>query len=138
MKPSTSLRTLQVCTALLGVVPLLTGLVGLAGLSDPIYADAHLPAHALLDGNLRFLSGVWLGLGAAVLWLVPRIASQTALFRILWGMIFLGGLGRLLSMLFAGWPPLPFVGFTLLELLGAPLFIVWQTRVARQVALGQA
>ena len=122
--------TLQIATALLGLVPLLTGLVGMAGLGDPLYAAADLPANSLLDSNLRFLSGVWCGLGLAVLWMVPRIATQTVLFRALWGMIFLGGVGRLLSMLYVSWPPLRFVAFTALEIIGAPLFVLWQTRLA--------
>ncbi len=125
-------RPLQVLTAILGAVPLLTGFVGLFGLSDPIYASANLPANALLDSNLRFLSGVWLGLGLAVMWLVPRIDSQTVLFRVLWGMIFLGGVGRLLSMFFVGWPPAPFIAFTVLEIVGAPIFIAWQARLSKQ------
>lgn len=126
-----SKRLLQIATAILGAVPVLTGIVGMFGLDDPIYAALGLPANALLDGNLRFLSGVWLGLGLAVFWLIPRIETQTILFRVLWGMIFLGGVGRLLSMLFVGWPPPPFIAFTVLEIVGAPLFVWWQARVAR-------
>ncbi len=123
-------RPLQIATAILGAVPVLTGAVGLMGLSDPLYASAAIPAQALLDSNLRFLSGIWLGLGLAVFWLIPRIEQQTVLYRVLWGMIFFGGIGRLLSMAFAGLPPLPFVGFTVLEIVGAPIFVLWQARVA--------
>jgi hypothetical protein len=124
-------RLLQILTAILGAVPVLTGMIGLFGLSDPIYASANLPANALLDSNLRFLSGVWLGLGLAVFWLIPRIETQTVLFRVLWGMIFLGGIGRLLSMLFLGWPPIPFIAFTVLEIVGAPIFVAWQARLGK-------
>ena len=100
------------------------------GLADPIYATAGLPPHPLLDSNLRFFGGLWLVSGLAMFWLIPRIDSETALFRALWLMIFAGGVGRLLSFILAGSPPWPFVGFTLLELAGAPLFIVWQARLA--------
>jgi hypothetical protein len=123
-------RALQIATGVLGAVPVLTGLIGMFGLSDPIYAAAGIPANALLDSNLRFFSGVWLGLGVAIYWLIPRIEVQTILFRVVWGMIFVGGLGRLLSMLFLALPPIPFIGFTVLELVGAPVFIAWQARVA--------
>ena len=123
-------RPLQVVTALLGVVPLLTGLITMLGVADPLYASAGVPALPLLDSNLRFFGGVWLGLGIAILWLVPRIESETALFRMIWGAIFLGGVGRLLSIILVGAPPVPFIGFTALELVGAPLFIYWQHRVA--------
>jgi hypothetical protein len=46
-------------------------------------------------------------------------------------MIFIGGIGRLLSMIMLGWPPVAFVAFTAIEIVGAPLFIWWQSRVAR-------
>lgn len=124
-------RLLQILTAFLGAIPILTGVVGLFGLSDPLYADAGLPANLLLDSNLRFLNGAWLGLGLTVIWLIPRIETQTVLFRVLWGMIFLGGVGRLFSMLFLGWPPIPFVAFTVLEIVGAPIFVAWQARLAK-------
>ena len=124
-------RGLQIATGLLGVIPVVTGIITMCGLSDPIYAAANIPANALLDSNLRFFGGVWLGLGLALYWLIPSIDRQTILFRVLWGMIFLGGIGRLLSMFFLGWPPLPFVGFTALEIIGAPFFIWWQARLER-------
>ena len=124
-------RGLQIVTALLGAIPVLTGIITMFGLSDPIYASAGIPANALLDSNLRFFGGVWLGLGLALYWIIPNIDKQTLLFRVLWGMIFLGGIGRLVSMIFLGLPPLPFVGFTILEIVGAPLFIWWQARLAR-------
>jgi hypothetical protein len=123
-------RLLQVMTAGVGAIAVVTGVLGLFGLSASIYADQGFPAYALLDSNLRFLCGVWSGMGLAILWLVPRIETETVLFRVLWGMIFLGGLGRLLSMIFHGWPPAPFIVFTGLEILGAPVFIAWQARLA--------
>ncbi|SHL11143.1 protein of unknown function [Bradyrhizobium lablabi] len=124
-------RGRQIATAILGAVPVLTGIITMFGLSDPIYAAAKIPPNALLDSNLRFFGGVWLGLGIALYWLVPNIEKQTVLFRVLWGMIFLGGIGRLLSMAFVGVPPLPFIAFTALEIIGAPFFIWWQARLAR-------
>ena len=124
-------RLLQITTALLGLVPLLTGLITMLGVHDPLYSAAGIPALAVLDSNLRFFGGVWLGLGIAILWLVPRIETETVLFRAIWIAIFLGGAGRLLSILLVGTPPIPFVGFTALELIGAPLFIYWQHSVAQ-------
>lgn len=130
-----SLRGLQITTALLGAVPVFTGLLTMLGLGDPLYAAMNLPQNATLDSNLRFFGGVWLGLGLTVWWLVPRVATQTALFRAIWLMIFLGGIGRLASLLVAGVPMLPFVGFTVLEMMGAPVFVWWQSRL-RNHALG--
>jgi hypothetical protein len=56
------------------------------------------------------------------------------LFRVLWGMIFIGGIGRLLSIIFLALPPIPFIGFTALEIIGAPFFIWWQAHLGRQAA----
>ncbi len=122
---------LQVVAAVLGAVPVVTGAIGLAGIDDPLYGPVTTPRAVLLDSNLRFCSGVWLALGLAVWWLIPSIERQTTLFRVIWGALFVGGIGRLVSIAFAGPPPAPFVFFTLLELLGAPLFIYWQHVVAR-------
>jgi Domain of unknown function (DUF4345) len=124
-------RPLQVVTAGLGLIPVVTGAVAMLGVDDPLYATVGLPTSPLLDSNLRFFAGVWLGLGVALIWTVPTIERQGTLFRVIWGMIFLGGVGRLLSMASLGAPPAPFIGFTVLEIVGAPAFVYWQHRVAR-------
>ena len=124
-----SKRSLQVAMAMLGAVPVITGLISMLGLGDPLYAHLNLPRDATLDSNMRFFGGAWLGLGLTDWWLVPRIETHTALFRALWLMIALGGLGRLVSLLVVGVPLIPFVGFTALEIVGAPLFIWWQSRL---------
>ena len=120
-------------TGLLAVIPVLTGLIGMSGISDPIYASARPAADPLLDSNLRFFSGLWLGLGLALYWLIPSIEKQTVLFRVIWIMIFFGGIGRLLSLLILALPPVPFVGFTILEIVGAPIFILWQARLPKPI-----
>lgn len=125
-----SRRKLQVATGILALVPTLTGLLGMLGLSDPVYANLGLPHDATLDSQLRFYSGVWLGLGLAAFWLLPRIEFETTLFRVLWLMIFIGGVGRLVSLALTGMPFPPFIGFTVLEVIGAPLFVMWQSKIA--------
>jgi cell division protein FtsW (lipid II flippase) len=72
------------------------------GTSDPIYAAAGLAPLPVLDSNLHFFAGAWFGLGVAILWLVPRIDTQTVLFRAIWFMIFCGGVGRLVSLMLVG------------------------------------
>jgi uncharacterized protein DUF4345 len=125
---------LQICTAVLALIPIVTGIVTLLGLKDPLYRPLPLPRSPILDSNLRFFGGIWLGIGLAMLWLVPSIEQQGVLFRALWGAVFLGGVGRILSWILIGAPPKPFIGFTLLELIGAPFFIYWQHRVAQALA----
>ena len=81
---------LQVATVIMALIPIATGIITLRGVKDPLYRPLALPSAPILDSNLRFFGGVWLG----------------------------------------GAPPKPFIGITLLELVGAPLFIYWQYRVA--------
>ena len=130
LESHTSKLALQIVMGLLGIIPVATGLLGLLGVEDPFYVAAGVPPIVMLDSNLRFFSGVWLGLGLALYWLIPTIERQTVLFRAIWGMIFIGGIGRLLSMAMLAWPPVPFVAFTAIEIAGAPLFILWQSRLS--------
>ena len=123
--------TLQIVMGLLAIIPVTTGLLGLLGVEDPFYVTIGVPPIVLLDTNLRFYSGIWLGLGLALCWLIPSIEKQTIPFRVIWAMIFLGGIGRVLSMVLLAWPPAAFVAFTALEIVGAPLFIWWQSRVSK-------
>ena len=92
-----SRRLLQVATGILSLIPIATGIITMAGVDDPLYAALDLPRSPLLDSNLRFFGGVWLGLGLGMLYLVPSIERQTVLFRVLWGAVFLGGIGQALS-----------------------------------------
>jgi hypothetical protein len=67
---------LQISMGVLAAVPVLTGLIGLTGLRDPIYASAGLPADMMLDSNLRFFGGVWLGAGLALYWLIQKSTNK--------------------------------------------------------------
>ena len=110
---------LQIMMGLLGIIPVTTGFLGLLlEVEDPPYVAAGVPPIVLLDTNLRFYSGVWLGLGLALYWLIPRIESKSTLFRAIWAMIFLGGIGRLLSMILLASPLFAFIAFTALEIVG--------------------
>jgi hypothetical protein len=131
MEGHMSRRALQIVVGLLGIIPLAAGLLGLlAGVEDPRYGGG-VPSLVVLDSNIRFHAGVWFGLGLTLYWLIPTIERQTVLFRALWAMILIGGIGRLVSMAMLGWPPARTVAFAALEIIGAPLFVWWQSRVAK-------
>ncbi|NOT03880.1 MAG: DUF4345 domain-containing protein [Anaerolineales bacterium] len=128
-----SRKLLQISLIILGLVPTITGALTMMGINDPLFADLHLPHSALLDSDLRFLGGVWLGLGITVLATVSYLEKYFAVYRILWGMIFLGGIGRLISMFVIGLPPVPFIGFTVLEIVGAPIFLYWHYQLVKNI-----
>jgi hypothetical protein len=127
---------LQIVTGLLGVATLALGSMQLGlGVDSPIYAAADLPDFPMLDSNLRFFGGMAIGLALALLWILPTIERQTLLFRIAWGCAFLGGIGRLVSVAAVGTPSTLLLVFTWIEIVGAPLLIYWQYRVARSVSV---
>jgi hypothetical protein len=127
-------RLFQSIVAILATIPLATGVLTMFGLSNPEYTDAGFPMHVLLDSNLRFYGGVWLGLGLVLVWMLPKLHQETTLFFAISLMIFIGGIGRLVAMFFVGWPPVPFVAFTALEIIGMPLLVLWQTEFAKDMA----
>lgn len=125
-----SRKFLQTFLIILGLIPTITGVLTIMGINDPLFADLALPHSALLDSELRFFGGLWLGLGLTVLSTVRNLEKHFDLYRVLWIMIFLGGVGRLLSILLMGLPPILFIAFTVLEIVGAPIFIYWHSQIA--------
>ncbi|MBK6793810.1 MAG: DUF4345 domain-containing protein [Anaerolineales bacterium] len=125
-------KLLQSFLVVLGLIPILTGMLTMLGIHDPILSSLNLPASALLDSELRFFGGLWLGLGLTVLATVRNLERHFELYRVLWLMIFLGGVGRLLSIFVIGLPPVPFIAFTMLEIIGAPLFLYWHWLLVKQ------
>jgi hypothetical protein len=45
---------LQICTGLLALIPIATGIVTMLGVKDPLYRPLGLPEAPVLDSNLRF------------------------------------------------------------------------------------
>jgi hypothetical protein len=129
-----SKRWLQISMGVLGVIPLATGVVGLLGLRDPLYVHFGVIPNVVLDSNLRFFSGVWLGVGLTLVAILRRIERHGTVFRALWAMIFLGGVGRILSVLDSGLPPPPFMAVIGLEIIGAPLFVFWHMRIEQRIS----
>jgi hypothetical protein len=126
-----SRRALQIVNGLIGLATVGLGTLQLVfGVNSPRYAAANLPEFPILDSNLRFFGGMSLGLGLVLLWILPSIERQNALFRAVWICALLGGIGRLISVAAVGSPSHLLVGFTLLEVIGAPVLIYWQHQVA--------
>jgi hypothetical protein len=126
---SKSLRSLSIFTLLFGLVAAGSGIGSLMGLSNPTYASLGLSNAVLLDNNLRFYGGIWFALGLSLIWIFRRLETEVSLFRAVFFSIFIGGCGRVLSMLFAGMPPPEFIAYTVLEVIGAPAVLYWHSRV---------
>jgi hypothetical protein len=118
-------RALQITVALVGLVPLTVGALGLlVPARVGIHGDAAGLAHA------AYLSGLLLGIGMAYWWLIPDIERRGGAFSLLSALVVIGGLARLLMALRLG-TLRPEIGLPLLlELSITPLLWVWQQRVA--------
>jgi len=130
-------RALQAFTLLVGLATIGLGSVQLLfGVDSPVYAGADVPHSPILDSNLRFFGGMALGLGLVLVWIVPSIERRTNLFRAVWLCAWIGGVGRLVSVFAVASPGTALLAFTVLEVIGAPLLVAWQARVARAAAVG--
>ncbi len=130
-------RILQVILAIIGLIALITGALGIVAGMTTNFGDFYgvsvspgIEGNIILDSNLRYFSGLWLGVGLILFWMIPSIERQKLVFRLVAGMIFIGGVGRVISMLSFGVPSPLFIAFVVLELL-FPLLIIWQNRLSR-------
>ena len=129
-------RILQIILAVISIVPIITGFLGILppGASDTFYdiiLNSNSPGNVILDSNYRYYSGLWFGIGLVMVWIIPSIEKQKTPLRILSLVIFTGGIGRVFSMLTFGIPQFMFIIFTILELL-FPLLILLQNSILKQ------
>ncbi len=129
-----SWKLFQVVLGVLSLIPIATGVLAMHGVHNPEYAPLNLARDPFFDSNLRFFAGVWLGLGLVLWWLLPRVRTETVLLRAIALMIFVGGIGRVISWALLGLPSGAMAGVviavTLLELVGMPAIILWHAKLA--------
>jgi len=97
---------------------------GLPG--DPVFT----PGLLMLDSNFRFYNGLWSGIGVILIWMIVNAAKKT---KVMWGLsvlFFAGGIGRVVSIVTCGVPPLMYVFFLPIEIF-FPLLALWQGKIAR-------
>lgn len=100
------------------------------------FGDAGGSVPVNLDNQLRYLAGVYAGaVTGGLWWALPRVEERGGAVALAAGAVFLGGVGRCVSMGAVGLPSDPsMIGGLVLELLVAPLLVLWQRRIARRVA----
>lgn len=125
-------RALQTAVTLGCVVPIGAGLSGMV--LGPVLSEGAALGPTDLDSHFRYLSGLLLAVGLGFLSTVPRIERRGGRFLGLAGIVVVGGLGRLASVLALGLPSAPMKAALAMELLVTPALAFWQMRVARLAA----
>jgi hypothetical protein len=128
--PDGGRRGLQVALGTLAAIPFASGAAGV--LVGPRALPRHDgPVTADLDSAYRYTHAIWFTAAPVLGATLPRIEREAATLRVVSGAVFLGGLARLAAWRATGRPHPLLVGATGLELLGIPVLLAWQNRVAR-------
>jgi Domain of unknown function (DUF4345) len=123
----------RIATIIFALIPLFFGVLGiLSGAAGivPEPARLSLPEITALDNQYRYLSGVYIGIAAMLFYSAGDVVGRALVFRMAVLAVFIGGLGRVVSFLSMGEPPIWQLGGMALELI-APVFILWQARVIK-------
>lgn len=128
-------RALQVVVAVLGLVPVLAGSAGII-LGTHAFGGEIVSLSG--DSHVRYLSGLLLAIGIAFWRTVPCIEHQGARFRLLTGLVFVGGLCRLAALAVAGIPGKMMISALCMEVIVTPLLALWRERVARTCAFARS
>jgi hypothetical protein len=109
------------------LVPIGAGAAGI--LLGPRMVNAVIAAPADLDSHYRYLSGLLLGIGLGFASTIPHIEKRGRRFRLLAGIVMLGGVGRLVSLVSIGSPAPAMLAALVMELIVTPGLALWQYRV---------
>jgi hypothetical protein len=123
-------RLLQSAVAVLALVPIAAGLIGLAEGIQAFDAQASLSRTG--DSHLRYLSGLLLAMGLGYWSTVPRIEAHRVRFRMLTALVVIGGLGRLYAAALLGLPAVTMIVGLVMELVVAPGLALWRERIDRR------
>jgi hypothetical protein len=117
-------RLLQLAIGVACLVPVTAGLTGIIQGSGMIKGVAS--GVVDFDSHFRYLSGLLLGVGIGFAASIPRVGARTPTFFVLGGIVIVGGLARMLSLLSDGMPSTGHLFGLAMELGVVPLLLLWQ------------
>ncbi|HEX8486728.1 DUF4345 domain-containing protein [Sphingomonas sp.] len=123
-------RVLQGLVAIACLLPFIVGGQGIAYGPAPFGHLADVPRD--LDSHFRYISGIFFATGIGFASCISRIEAKGARFRLLGGLIVVGGLARGMSLLAVGIPSRGHVLGLGMETIVVPLLMLWQWRLARK------
>jgi hypothetical protein len=117
---------LQIVLGILSLIPMLFSILGITQGAGRLLPEDLITAN--FDSHYRYITGYYISLSLIAWWIIPNVEKHTTVLRIICSGIFLGGVGRLLSISQVGLPDPFAIKFTCLELL-LPLLCVWQAKL---------
>jgi Domain of unknown function (DUF4345) len=125
-------RAFEALLALFGVIVIAISLAHLAIGPDAIIGGSDV--NPTSDGEDRFYAGVFLCYGVALLWCARDVAHKRIFVNFLAAVLFVGGIGRLLAVIFVGLPHPFYLAMLVIELVLPPLMVLAANRVTQPVA----
>jgi hypothetical protein len=120
-------RALIVVVAVLGAIPVVTGLMEV--FLGPSFAPGGEAVNPSLDSEWRYAHTFWLAAGVLLWWSLFAPEKRAPVTRVILIIAALGGLARLVSVLWVGWPHPVFIASLVLEVVILPFVIWWHWRV---------
>ena len=120
-------RGLQIALGIFSLIPLafvILGFVSGAGRLSPEGVTVD------LDNQYRYFSGMYLAITLLIWHIIPTIEKQGRLTAIVCLAIFVGGLGRVVSMMTLGTPSQSQLVAVGIEMVVPVVFLLWQRAVA--------
>lgn len=121
-------RLLQGAIAVAALVPVTAGLAVVVAGPAGLIPDAG-GAGTDVDSHMRYLSGLLFAIGLAFWSTIPHLESHGPRFRLLACLVFVGGLGRLASLILVGLPSAGMIAALVMELVVTPLLALWRERI---------
>ncbi|QCB40850.1 DUF4345 domain-containing protein [Sphingomonas sp. PAMC26645] len=130
MTGSIEKRLLQAVIAVACLLPLIVGGQGILHGPAPFGHLADVPRD--LDSHFRYISGIFFATGLGFVSCIPDIERKGPRFRLLGGLIFVGGVSRLISLIAVGVPSQGHVLGLGMETIVVPLLMLWQWNFERR------
>jgi len=130
MTSSIEKRLLQAVIAVACLLPLIVGGQGVLHGPAPFGHLADVPRD--LDSHFRYISGIFFATGLGFVSCIPNIERKGPRFRLLGGLIFVGGVSRLISLIAVGVPSQGHVLGLGMETIVVPLLMLWQWNFERR------
>lgn len=126
-RSSASLPALIGALAVLGLIPVATGVLGVV--LGPVLGPTTPVVPVPVASEYRFLSVIWLAFGLQLWWSLRRPGERATVTRAALLVIFVGGLGRALSLARDGYPGPALTVALVIELAAVPALLLWHLRV---------